>query len=287
LEGQNVLTQLSSFLVFVTSIHVARHVDVDGIGREGEISSQQDLYAQSVDNARVLVRTLEAVVQSLFDSGAAFLMTVQSVHHVEPSESQEGRQTSYSHLDTLSVSLKENLHIVQQTLVALLTVGHSQADMAQGEYNGSIEWRMSRLSMIDNQFGGVLRPASNYLETLHHSQVEGDEDIVDFDFAFRNPGSRHQDTLNTHDESLSRNASQISQTTVNASAQSRDGDSVDVHPSWSTSSHTDTSPTTLMPKESPDDVSALKLDIDRNQQPSPESEDERKHPPLMTLLVAN
>jgi son of sevenless-like protein len=43
--------------------------------------------------------------------------------------------------------MQANLDVVCQTLDSLLAIGHDQADLSQGDYNGSIEWRMSRISI--------------------------------------------------------------------------------------------------------------------------------------------
>src|SRR5277367_4493427 len=56
--------------------------------------------------------------------------------------------------------------------------------MAQGDYNGSIEWRMSRLSMVDTQFGGALRPTSKQLQ---HSYEADGEQLIDMEHALMPP----------------------------------------------------------------------------------------------------
>jgi son of sevenless-like protein len=91
---------------------------------------------------------------------------------VEPGQSPEARDRNLDYLDALCSSQKANLNVVNQTFEALLTVGHDQADMAQGDYNGSIDWRMSRLSVIDTQFGGAVRPMSTLL--AYDSDPQGD-----------------------------------------------------------------------------------------------------------------
>ena len=142
LHGREVVARISSFLVFAADIHVARHVDIDGIGQEGSTSSAD--YMQTVDNARLLVRTLEAVVQSIYDDCSVLLLTIQSVRG---SDAGQEKHYTYECLDALSSSLSSNLRLVVQTLDNLLSVGHDQAEMAPGEYTGSIDQRMSRISM--------------------------------------------------------------------------------------------------------------------------------------------
>ncbi|RDB17922.1 Cell division control protein 25 [Hypsizygus marmoreus] len=170
--GRELVSQISFLLVFVADIHVARHVDIDGIRQEGG-SSANTPYLHTVENARILVRTLETVVQSAFSDCAVFLLTVQSIRDSDLPEYRREREYAYDHLDALSSSLSSNLTLLLHTLDSLLSVGHEQAEMAQGDYNGSIEWRMSRLSV---------RPISDYM-------VDDDDksDVVDMELAFGRP----------------------------------------------------------------------------------------------------
>jgi len=207
---------MSSLLTFIANIHVARHVDIDGIRQESD-HVPNDLYSQTVDKARVLVRTLEAVLQSLFDDSIALLLTIQSVRELEPGQSRQDRDTAYDYIDVISTSLKSNLVVVQKTMEALLSVGHDQADMAQGDYNGSIEWRMSRLSVIDTQFGGVMRPMSSFLGTY---DVQG-EDLVDMEVAFSRQGSKGQGVGDpAYDATLHRTLANGSEPTFNGAGPS-------------------------------------------------------------------
>ncbi|KAF8073629.1 ras guanine nucleotide exchange factor domain-containing protein [Lyophyllum atratum] len=168
--GRELVSQVSSLLVFVSDIHVARHVDIDGFQQDGGPSNGP--YAQTVETARLLVRNLETVVQAAHNDTATFLLTVQSVRDSELPWYRQERNYAYDHLDALSSSLSANLTVLLHTLDSLLSLGHEQAEMAQGDYNGSIEWRMSRLS--------VVRPISSFL-------VDGDEDpdMVDMALAFK------------------------------------------------------------------------------------------------------
>ncbi|KAF9464143.1 ras guanine nucleotide exchange factor domain-containing protein [Collybia nuda] len=146
LYGRALITQISSFLVFISDIHVARHVDIDGVHHENG-SSSSDPYSQTVENARLLVRTLETVVQSIFDDCSNFLLALQSIRDSELDAYRHEREYAYDHVDALASSLGSNLRLVIQTLDSILTVGHNQAEMAQGDYSGSIDWRMSRISV--------------------------------------------------------------------------------------------------------------------------------------------
>lgn len=193
LRAKDVLTQISTFLSFVLNIHVARHVDIDGIRQEAGVAPD-DLYSNAVDRARTLVRTLETAAQSLYDDASSLLLSTQSMRESELGQSKQDRTLAYDVVDIVSTSLKANLAVVQQSLEGLLAVGHEQADLAQGDYNGSIEWRMSRMSVIDTQFGGAIRPVSSYLGTLDDPQGE---DLIDMEVAFtsptvpRRPGDRY------------------------------------------------------------------------------------------------
>lgn len=142
--GRDLIGGISSLLVFVANIHIARHVDIDGISREISNESDGDLYLQSVNNARLLVRTLEAATQSLYDDGSILLLKVQGIRRCD---SREELGASCEYLDVLSTCMQANLDVVCQTLDSLLAIGHDQADLSQGDYNGSIEWRMSRISI--------------------------------------------------------------------------------------------------------------------------------------------
>lgn len=160
-----------------------------------------------MEKARILVRTVEAAVQSLYDDSSMLLLVIESVRRLEPGQSWDEKDSSYDHLDALIPSLKSNLGVVQQTLEALLSVGHDQADMAQGDYNGSIEWRMSRLSVIDNQFGGAIRPMSTYYDP---SRDRENDDTVNLELALRNQASRSgQDVDSSHNMSLYRTDSGV------------------------------------------------------------------------------
>ncbi|KAJ7459684.1 ras guanine nucleotide exchange factor domain-containing protein [Mycena latifolia] len=188
---QNLITRMSSFLTFASNIHIARHVDIDGI-RQDTGPGPNEMYAQTVDQARTLVRTLEFALQSLYDESTLVLLNAQSLRQVEPGHSLQARDLSLDYLHTLCTSLKANMALVNQTFEALLTVGHDQADMAQGDYNGSIDWRMSRLSVIDTQLGGALRPMSSF---AYDSDTHGD--MVDMELALGRKGHLPADSYDS------------------------------------------------------------------------------------------
>ncbi|KAM6494104.1 Ras guanine nucleotide exchange factor domain containing protein [Amanita muscaria] len=190
-RGQNLITELSSILSFVADIHIARHVDVDGVLMDGSISANE-IYAGTVEKARSLVRGLEASIQAAYDDGMALVMTTQSISGDEFGQNRAEKGFIYERLDTLCLSLKANMDHAQQILEALLAIGHEQADTAQGEYTGSIEWRLSKLSMIrqDDDVGFT----------------DEDEDVVDMEYAM-NRGIMAQSLANQiqeqEDEELS------------------------------------------------------------------------------------
>lgn len=188
-------------------------MDIDGISHElGHVPN--DIYTQTVERARLLVRTLEAAVQSIYDDSSELLLTAQSVRPSEDGQSAREREDAYDLLDALVTALHSNMGLVQQTLEALLSIGHDQADMAQGDYNGSIEWRMSRLSVIDTQFGGSHRLASS--RTYDDAD---NEEVVDMELAFRKQGLTTTKTQDP-DPSLYRNIPSSSEGPFNTPGQS-------------------------------------------------------------------
>jgi son of sevenless-like protein len=94
-----------------------------------------------------------------------------------------------------------------QTIDTLLSLGHDQADMAQGEYTGAIEWRMSRLSIIDSNFDA--RPMS----VLDPADPES-EDIVDIEVAFGASGMKKSAALLGDRAPTFRSQSQLSDNTI-------------------------------------------------------------------------
>ena len=243
-EGRSAIARLSSFLVFLANIHVARHVDIDGISQESGRSSENDLYTQTVKKARLLVRTLETTAQGLYDDGSALFLAIQGIRHLETGQLWHERNMTHDHLLALTTSLKANMRVVHQTLEALLSVGHDQADMSQGDYNGSIEWRMSRLSIVHNQFGGAVRPPSHFSERPYESEGE---DVVDFALAFRPPGTRSQDNGDSsRNDSTSHHESSLASESTLDHSQSTNSDEA----TWT--SGLDPSKSTLVEQDSPD-----------------------------------
>ena len=184
---QDLLSQLSAFLALVVDIHVARHVDIDGIRQAGDAAAD-DRYVASVDTARRLVRALEGIVQSVYDDSSAILLATQTLQEGDRVLVLGEREAAFDLIDRLATSLEANLGGVRQTFEDLLSIGHEQADLAQGDYNGSIEWRMSRMSLINDHFGSSLA-APNRQHDAYNSE---NEDVVDMELAFNRPGLRKQ-----------------------------------------------------------------------------------------------
>ncbi|KAG6917091.1 hypothetical protein DXG01_003980 [Tephrocybe rancida] len=159
--GQELLAQISSMLAFASDIHVARHVDVEDV-QQGDRDSIGP-YAQTVQAARRLVRTLEAVMQAMYDDTAILLLMLQSLRSISH------RNDATSRLEAISRSLNSKTSVLLDSLIDLLSLGHEQARMASGDYYGTIEWRMSRSS------------ASVYSNT---SDDEDAPDFVNMEMAF-------------------------------------------------------------------------------------------------------
>ena len=138
-----------------------------------------------MENARRLVRTLETAIQAVYDDSAAILFTAQGLRENVQDARRGEQEAQYDLLDSLSTSLRKNLDVVKQNFEALLSVGHEQADIAQGDYNGSIDWRMSRISAINEHLSVSRNPAKS--PAVYGSD---NEDVVDIELAFNRPGFR-------------------------------------------------------------------------------------------------
>lgn len=189
---QSLISQITSFLSLITDIHVARHVDIDGIRQGGD--GVNDHYSLSVENARRLVRSLETTVQAVYDDSSALLFTAQGLHEDDHNRPLGEREAQFDLLDSLSTSLHKNVDLTKQDIEALLSVGHEQADIAQGDYNGSIDWRMSRISAIDGRLNGVHNHTTSY--------ESDNEDVVDMEHALHRVGMKKpQSSANTSSDS--------------------------------------------------------------------------------------
>ncbi|KNZ81297.1 Cell division control protein 25 [Termitomyces sp. J132] len=141
LSGKEFVSQISSIVSFISDIHVARHVDIDGLLQDGT-----GPYGRTIESAQQLVRKLEAVTQAVHDDTATFLLTLQSMPEINFPQYRQRKKNARDHLIALASALTANISVSLSTLRDLLSLGHEQAEMSLGAYNGSIEWRMSRLS---------------------------------------------------------------------------------------------------------------------------------------------
>ena len=224
------LSMLSECIDYISTIHVARHVDVDGFNVDTGATPNRELYLQTVDKAKRLVRRLEVAVQAVYDEGASILMALQTLRLATTDF-----PTSWHQLSALAAILQTNLGVVCEVLEALLTVGHDQADLGQGEYNGSIEWRMSRVSIIESRIAAVAT-FPRAVSASSHSETE--DEVVNMEIAFRRPDSKPKptgsDLSSNGPPSLYRNPSQSSETSLEplSESYSESGGGV-ITPTWS------------------------------------------------------
>lgn len=144
---RDIISQLSVFSSFVANIHVSSHVDIDGMRDSGPIAN--DTYTPLVDRARQLVRTLEAVLQSVYDG--------------------------FSSVPYKLKAIQVNLSLVRQTLGSIQTLGEKQAAAASEDFSASIKWRRSRAS--------VYAPHESFQGNSFMPESE-DGDVIGMDDAF-------------------------------------------------------------------------------------------------------
>jgi son of sevenless-like protein len=224
------LSRLSECIDYISTIHVARHVDVDGFNVDTGATPNRELYLQTVDKAKKLVRKLEVAVQAVYDEGASILMALQALR-----SATTDFPAAWHHLSSLMAIMLANLGAVRDTFEALLTVGHDQADLGQGEYNGSIEWRMSRVSIIESRIAAV---ATLPRVVGASSQSETEDEVVNMELAFRRPDSKTRvsggELSSVGSSSLYRNPSQSSEASLEplSESYSESGGGV-ITPTWS------------------------------------------------------
>lgn len=144
--GKAAVYELSSLLIFLGDIHIARHVDIELVG-QGKLADGAE-YSRTVSRARTLVRAFEASCQALYDDSAALLITTQCVRQVELCESWRGRDESHDALEALSASVGLILQLMRQHLESLLLVGEEQASILERCHRSPMEWRMSQRSLV-------------------------------------------------------------------------------------------------------------------------------------------
>ncbi|KZT11988.1 ras GEF [Laetiporus sulphureus 93-53] len=212
-ESQNVVAHLTSILDFIGNIDIAQHTDLDGVRLEAGQSRVHAQYMQVVDKARLIVRTLEAAVQSLYDDGISLLITIQNFEYAQTNI--QDRTALRDRIDALVAAIIANVNLTMQSLEALLAVGFDQADIDNRDYLSSIEWRKSRPVV-----------------------AEDSQEVVDIELAFNSSGAMKM--VNPMDRTQS--SSTLCQDSAHAAGpsggpigRSRSGSTVDpVTPSWPT-----------------------------------------------------
>ena len=202
---------MSSFLSSVNDINIAHLVDIDGVQ-----AANHPQYLQTVEKARILLRTLEASVQALFDDSASLLVIIEA-HRTPYAVTERERISQYEYVDAMLASIRSNLGVVISVLDSLVAIGHDQAEVGQQSYRNSIEWRRSRISIVDGNFDAIP-------QTLMPQ-----EDVVDMELAFSNQGSsRAVHPLDTASSTMY-SGSAYSESTLDVS----DGGGDPMTPTWS------------------------------------------------------
>ena len=204
---------------------------------------------QTVDRAHQLVRTLEASTQALYDDGATIFMAVQTLGHAALLPQRE-RATLVTAVESTIPTVRSNCGLVAQSLESLLAAGHDQASISQGDYRNSIEWRTSRINMVDTSIAAISRIAEIPV---------GNDEFVDMEHAFAQPTMRTATSVDSVASStLYSNATQQpSQSSLDMSERSRsDSVSEPETPTW----QTDTGDNTFMGPPSPEPPSPLDED---------------------------
>ena len=228
-QCRDFLSRLSESIDYISTIHVARHVDVDGFNVDTGATPNRELYLQTVGKARKLVRKLEVAVQAVYDEGATILMALQTLR-----SAATDFPASWHQLLSLTAILQTNLGVVCETFEALLSVGHDQADLGQGEYNGSIEWRMSRVSIIESRIAAVVT-LPRIASASSQSEAETEDEVVNMELAFRRPDPKTKlmssESSSIGSSTLYRNPSQSSEASLSESYSESGGGAIT--PTWS------------------------------------------------------
>lgn len=180
---QAALANIQAFVSFVADVNVFQEVDVYNLPG----SSSEDPYVQAVNEARLLLRKLEAVAQSLFDDGIVLMTFAQAIPTKWTCTGAEtdtiDRQPLFAELYGSAKLLKSGASLAVDSLGELLSVSAKQSAQ-ENRFRESLALRISRMSILDEN-----RRLSNFLKTVA-DPIEGDEDVVDMDFIFRNGVSR-------------------------------------------------------------------------------------------------
>ena len=196
------------------------------------VTPNRELYLQTVDKARKLVRKLEVAVQAVYDEGATILMALQTLR-----STATDFPASWHQLLLLTGILQTNMGVVCEIFEALLSVGHDQAELGQGEYNGSIEWRMSRVSIIESRIAAVIT-LPRIAGASSHSEPETEDEVVGMELAFRRPDPKTKlmssESSSIGSSTLYRNPSQGSEASLEPLSESySESGGGAITPTWS------------------------------------------------------
>lgn len=211
-ESQNVVAHLTTILDFIGNIDIAQHTDLDGVRLEAGQSRVHAQYMQVVDNARLIVRNLEAAVQSLYDDGISLSITIQNFEYAQTNA--QDRMSLRDRIDALIAAIIANVNLTMQSLEALLAVGFDQADIDKRDYLSSIEWRKSRPVV-----------------------AEDSQEVVDIELAFTSGATKMVNPMDRTQSSstLCQDSAHAAGPSVGPIGRSRSGSTVDpVTPSWPT-----------------------------------------------------
>ncbi|KAG1743257.1 ras GEF [Suillus paluster] len=170
--GLRMMNQLSSLLLYLGDLHVARHVDIEPVNQEELNNGAQ--YLRTIEKARVLVRSFEATTQAVYDDGAALLTTTQRIR--QECEAWRDRDENYDDLEALNSSLDFNLQVLRQTLESLLKIVQEQTDILEQSNKSHVEWRMSQRSLITAMLVEEALNGSN--NELYDSNNDDADDIL-------------------------------------------------------------------------------------------------------------
>ena len=227
---------MSSILAYIGDINVAHHVDVDAVRAE----ALPPQYAQIVEQARQVLRSLEVAVQALYDDATSLFEAIQAPRVWDQHTQHPGSDTSsqYEFVEGLVLALRTNLNLAAADLEGLFMLGRDQAEVGSSAYNSSIEWRRSR----DSVFFDSGTPVNG-----NGVPIEEEEDVVDMELAFSNT-SKAMRTVTSLDSgrtstTMYHNGPQHSETSLDTDRSHSEDPSEPVTPTWpahDTSSQVDT-----------------------------------------------
>lgn len=251
-EGRILIGHLSSILAYVGDIDVAQHVDIDAVRAE----TLPPQYAQTVEKARAMLRTLEVAVQALYDDTTSLLEAIQAPREWDQHTQHPGSDSvsQYEFVEGLVTALKTNLSLAAADLEGLFLTGRDQAEVGSITYTSSLEWRRSRGSVLCDTVAVAGIPAQ-----------EEEGDVVDMELAFSRPALRTVPSLDSGSATLYHNGSQQhSETSLDTDRSRSEGPTEPLTPTWP--AHESTSDIgTVVTRENDDffdDEAGSLLDVD-------------------------